>query len=272
MENNLPFELPEFKLEELKDDGTDLGTFKSVKTLKEAYDNLRSCFTKNAMELAQIKKNNIQKNKNTKIEQKVFVKSNENSQNTLNNSEKLNKIDDLNAIRQEIDNLDEQDSVEKSDDLQSDKVENTPDTNVLDKDSNPPQTKEIWENADWDNKVDEFFKYFPNAKEYSSDIAKVLVNDKAIRESDSPLSNALVKTLLNNTKNVELDEEFIEKNILNNQKIVNRIIVDYLNKVKTNKSAPSVIATVEGTTVNANTHKTASNMAEAKELAKKFFK
>lgn len=34
----------------------DLGTFKSVKTLKEAYDSLRKTFTQNAMELAKYKK------------------------------------------------------------------------------------------------------------------------------------------------------------------------------------------------------------------------
>ena len=62
MEEKLPFELPEFKLEEIKEDSSlPLGTFKSVKTLKEAYDSLRSCFTKNAMELAEIKKNLAQK-------------------------------------------------------------------------------------------------------------------------------------------------------------------------------------------------------------------
>ena len=55
MEEKLPFELPKF--DNIKEDNTDLGTFKSAKTLKEAYDNLRSCFTKNAMELAEIKKN-----------------------------------------------------------------------------------------------------------------------------------------------------------------------------------------------------------------------
>ncbi len=63
MEEKLPFELPSFE-GELKNDGTDLGTFKSVKTLKDAYDSLRSCFTKNAMELAKM----------SKITMKIFQK------------------------------------------------------------------------------------------------------------------------------------------------------------------------------------------------------
>jgi len=53
---DISINLPNFDDLEPVDDGTDLGTFKSVKNLKSAYDELRSCFTKNAMELAKLKK------------------------------------------------------------------------------------------------------------------------------------------------------------------------------------------------------------------------
>ncbi|MBR4270598.1 MAG: hypothetical protein IKQ31_02860 [Clostridia bacterium] len=57
MEENLPFKIPTFDNVELDENcGEDIGSFKSVKDLKNAYDSLRSCFTKNAMELAKIKK------------------------------------------------------------------------------------------------------------------------------------------------------------------------------------------------------------------------
>ena len=76
----------------------------------------------------------------------------------------------------------------------------------------------------------------------------------------------------NNKHEIKLDNEFISKNVLNNPKIYNLVVNDYLSKLKTNKSAPSVIANVEGASVSAGVHKTVANMAEAKELAKKFFK
>ena len=53
--DEISINLPNFDDMELTEDGTPLGTFKSVKNLKEAYDELRSCFTKNAMELAKLK-------------------------------------------------------------------------------------------------------------------------------------------------------------------------------------------------------------------------
>ncbi len=47
---------PNFDDIELDDDGTPIGSFRSVESLKQAYDELRSCYTKNAMELARLKK------------------------------------------------------------------------------------------------------------------------------------------------------------------------------------------------------------------------
>ena len=61
--------------EHTQHDEVDLGTFKSVKTLKEAYDCLRKTFTQNAMELAKYKKNLVDGNNEggPKQEHSVFL-------------------------------------------------------------------------------------------------------------------------------------------------------------------------------------------------------
>lgn len=278
MENELPFKLPEFKVDELKQDNTNLGTFKSVKSLKDAYDSLRSCFTKNAMELAEIKKNMQQNNENIDKKEEVFAKTDTNVSKIDQNDQNQAKNSDLNDFRQEILQSNELDIIQKTkkgEDILSDKVDITPDKTILDKAESPQEVKpnvDVWENADWNSKVERFFELYPDAKVYSKELAQILVNDKTVRKSESPLTNAWIKILQNNKHEIKLDEEFISKNVLNNPKIYNLVVNDYLSKLKTNKSAPSVIANVEGASVSAGVHKTVANMAEAKELAKKFFK
>ena len=278
MENELPFKLPEFKVDELKQDNTNLGTFKSVKSLKDAYDSLRSCFTKNAMELAEIKKNMQQNNENIDKKEEVFAKTDTNVSKIDQNDQNQAKNSDLNDFRQEILQSNELDSIQKTkkgEDILSDKVDIPPDKTILDKAESPQEVKpnvDVWENADWNSKVERFFELYPDAKVYSKELAQILVNDKTVRKSESPLTNAWIKILQNNKHEIKLDNEFISKNVLNNPKIYNLVVNDYLSKLKTNKSAPSVIANVEGASVSAGVHKTVANMAEAKELAKKFFK
>lgn len=278
MENNLPFEIPSFNLEELKPDNTDLGTFKSVKTLKDAYDSLRSCYTKNAMELAKIKKNTSNSSTNDVNQAEVFVKTNENTENEAQNAQNVPENSDLNDFRQEIKDNNEQildEKTPKNQENESDKAALTPDENVSDKVEAPeitPKKQNIWENVDWNNQVVEFFEQYPDAKNHSKELAQILVNDKAIRENPAPLTNAWIKFLAQREQKFELTDEFIEKNILKNQKICDLVISNYLNKIKSNKSAPSVMTNAEGASLNVEKHKTASNMAEAKEMAKKFFK
>ena len=277
MEEKLPFELPEFKLEEIKDDNSvSLGTFKSVKTLKDAYDSLRSCFTKNAMELAEIKKNLAQKTENLENpdkKQELFAKQDTNDQNIPKNDEKEQNMADLNEMRAEISNLDGQVIAQSSD-----KMQNIPEQNSSDKVSAPdesdkakaPETN-FWDSADWSQKAENFFDKFPSARQHTSELAKELTKDKNLAKSEDSLLVAWARVLEQNNKNIELNDDFIEKNIKNNQKIKNLIIKNYLNEIKTYKSAPSVIVSAEGTTTQSSTHSRVTDMAQARERAKKLF-
>ena len=277
MKEKLPFELPEFKLEEIKEDNSvPLGTFKSVKTLKEAYDSLRSCFTKNAMELAEIKKNLAQKAENTENlenKQELFAKQDIDTQNSPENDKNQQAKSNLNEMRAEISNLDEQVIAQSSD-----KMQDIPEQNKLDKaqapneaDKAPAPETNFWDSADWSQKAEKFFDKFPNARQHTSELAKELTKDKNLATSEDSLLVAWARVLEQNNQNIELNDDFIEKNVLNNQKIKNLIIKNYLNEIKTYKSAPSVIVSAEGTTVQSSTHFRVTDMAQARERAKKLF-
>ncbi len=453
--------LPEFNLDELKDDGTNLGTFKSVKTLKDAYDALRKSFTKNAMELAKIKKEqelenfnsaNIEndesnldninnenqneqgssegKNSNFKnvesqnlnnevsveasgssnevsvnasensdegevdnekmlenlqnlvkndydlpknsqnspnldnfskkpnIRAELFAKVNDFIKNSHENAQKEQDTPNLNALRAEInfendqvvdpnsrsvsqrfsegeqtseinlakkaetnnfnnlnqnfsnkaktpekfpdkvvspeisdkaitpENQNSQSSV--VDEMQnnfneidsgkiSDKVV-TPE-NFSDKAETPENLQneksssfaEMLDRADWSTKVENFFTSHPSAREHASEIATILVKDKAVFESNNPLISAWVKVLEKNS--VDNNPKKIENEIRRNPNIREKIIEEYLLDVKKKKSAPTLISNkISAPTKIAGVRKKIENMAQAKELAKKFFK
>ncbi len=324
--------LPEFNLDELRDDGTDIGTFKSVKTLKDAYDTLRACFTKNAMELARVKKENASQNlpknadeergtsadkrqeilnKNDEIVYKSTEIKGQNAQNTNKSVEIVNESAE-NAENQPQNTENEEKPVlstevcAKTDQKDENNPENAKEsdntaflnalrtkifsgngeqvdnkaaplsahfTESSDKAPAPERIDEFSkDNAEWTLKVEKFFTLNPSAREHSNEIAKILVQDKAVRESESPLMSAWVRVLENNSKNYELTDDFIEKNILSNPKIRERVIREYLKDVKTSKSAPPLIATRLPATTQVSVRKKIENMAQAREAAKKLFK
>ena len=265
-ENEIKINLPEFNLEELQPDNTDLGTFKSVKTLKDAYDCLRKSFTKNAMELSKIKKeqaNSTQKAQNNEILTENDGKQARNSENLLKNDVNNEKTDNLNEFTGEISKTDESLVVEN----QSDKVK-TPDS-AADKVSNTPA--KIWESASWNKNVENFFNNNSKAKNYVKEIGKVLVQDKVVRDSVDPLQQAWIKVLENKVDENAINNADLEEIVMKNEKIKQKVIQEYLNSLKSNKSAPAVISKTlnSGAEIIAEHKKQALSMKEAKELAKK---
>ncbi len=216
MEEDLPFKIPTFDGVELNEDSTeDIGSFRSVKDLKNAYDNLRSCFTKNAMELAKLKKGEAAA---------VFS--------------------------------------------ESDKAP-APDSNVDKVETTPTKEDHIWDQADWTHDIENFFTQNPAAKQYSKELATILVEDKTLSAQKDPLLQAWVKILEKNNK--QNDAEFWEKQLTQNQAFKDKIIQEYLTNVKSAKSAPPVITSREGVTNITSPKPVVSTLNEAKLLAKKLF-
>ena len=270
MENSeIKIDLPDFKLEELQPDNTDLGTFKSVKTLKDAYDCLRKSFTKNAMELSKIKKEqqeNTLKTKKTENKEEVFAKQDENATFKDKIQQNKQKSSNLNDLRAEIVNTDDHKSVENQ---ESDKALTPDNEKETDKVENTPVN--FWESADWNENVKNFFESNNKAKNYVKEIGKVLVQDKDIRKSSTPLQQAWIKVLENKVNDNVINNADLEEIVMNNEKIKQKIIQEYLNELKSKKSAPAVISKtqISGAEIVAERKNSALFMAEAKELAKK---
>ena len=218
-------------IEEIKGkEDVDLGTFKSVKTLKEAYDNLRKVFTKNAMELSRLKQENSNKEK---LENK-------------DTEENINQVNNENSIE----------SLSDKDD--------TPD-NTADKVSTPAK---FWESEEWGENVKSFFEKNIKARAFIQEIGQVLIEDKSLETVTNPLEKAWINVLEKQVQNKTLTKYDMEQYVLNNQEIKNRIIQDYLSKLN-HKQAPSVIDKVGKTSLGAESRPHALSIEEAKEMAKK---
>lgn len=262
-DNEIKIDLPEFDLDELQPDNTDLGTFKSVKTLKDAYDCLRKSFTKNAMELSKIKKEQANTTQNRRNIPQNTEKQAKNDEILQKNDKNDLKTDNLNGFTDEILKSDEPLVAEN----QSDKVQ-TPD-DVADKVSNTPA--KIWESASWNENVRNFFNNNSKAKNYVKEIGKVLVQDKVVRDSLDPLQQAWIKVLENKVDENAINNADLEEIVMKNEKIKQKVIQEYLNSLKSKKSAPAVISKTvnSGSEIIAEPKKQALSMTEAKEMAKK---
>ena len=197
--DEISINLPNFDNIELSDDGTPLGTFKSVQSLKDAYDELRSCYTKNAMELAKLKQ------------------------------------------EQEL----------------SDK-EISPDN--VDKADAPTEDKR----AELD--LNDFFTKNPTATKFGDEIISLISQDKEILNNSNPLLSAWIKVLENKAS----DNEKVESQSINFQ-TKERIIQDYLDTVKSTKTAPPVITSREGVNNISTPKRTIDSLDDAFTLAKKLF-
>jgi len=239
----------------------DLGTFKSVKTLKEAYDCLRKTFTQNAMELAKYKKNEQSNNANEKSQEL------ENADKTSENSEKSAKNDEKTQISTQNSDV-ERNLGNNEDDKSSDKVEATPDKNTIEVDKGLTPSSTRFEGEKWQEEVKNFFVENEDARQYASEIGRIIMQNENVRNSADPLDKAWIKVLQNSTKTATSETD-LEVFVMQNESIKQKIIEEYLNKLQHSKTAPKVIAERSGAQVNAQKTPHALTMAEAKELAKK---
>ena len=108
-----------------------------------------------------------------------------------------------------------------------------------------PQYKQ----EDWLNKVSKFIAENKNAKNYTKEIADVLINDETLAKKEDALTLAYSKVLDENFKTKEElinDSNFLNEYVFNNEQIKNKIIEDYINNLNNNKSVP-LIASLNGT-------------------------
>lgn len=128
------------------------------------------------------------------------------------------------------------------------------------------------QNEKWQKDVDEFFRERNITDEQKRELAQMLIQDKEVQSSSSPLYVAYAKMLEKNAKNMQelsKDEEFLEKYIFSNENIKNKIIKDYVYSLNNHDSIPKIMPELVANF--GETHTTPKTLNEAKILAQKYF-
>lgn len=105
-------------------------------------------------------------------------------------------------------------------------------------------TTPLYESEDWDNRVSEFLKIYPSAERYTGAIAKALAKDAELAKREDCLERAYFHALLEADRPLEdiaNDESFIEKYVIGNDRIKERIIEEFLRR-NMDVQAPRTIA------------------------------
>ena len=106
----------------------------------------------------------------------------------------------------------------------------------------PPN--EIYKQKNWQTNVSAFFNEIPEAKQYAKEISKILMSDKNLARSQDCLKFAYLKALSeNNVKPANsLDNPEYFNEIINNKKVREKIINEYISSVHFNKNNLHVIS------------------------------
>lgn len=139
----------------------------------------------------------------------------------------------------------------------------------LTKQKNDNANTPFFETDGWQQKLDDFFTKNPKAKEFSKEIANVIVGDKEIANGKSPLEMAYAVVLENNytslLNNVNNDEFLLEKL---SKTAKETILNNYLKELN---NSPFLMTGTKGNVVATGCN-APKNVYEAGEMAKKMFK
>lgn len=235
-----------------------LGTFKDVQSLKTAYDNLRSEFTRKSQKLAELKKSGVGDKVNTppKSTSDEGIVDVVETKNLSKTSVGTMHFDSKSSVKSEENNKNDENSANNQQEIQSE-------------DKLP-----FWQRSTWDTQIKEFFEQFPMDTKDRKEMAKILSEDKDIEYSESPLHIAYAKMLNNKKVDIEKlieDEDFVNK-MVSNPKIKNKIINDYLGLLNKNRmTAPKVMAETKGYEIGGKQVKKPSNLVDAYNVVKKYF-
>lgn len=132
----------------------------------------------------------------------------------------------------------------------------------------------VYLREDWRARVDAFMEQNASARDYSKEISEIIMSDKAIAESSNPLEEAWVSYMKSNfvaRDKVLEDNEFIQNYVLNNDKVKDMIIKQYLQNIETNK-APALISGHSGSVAPMTPPIAPKSLEEAADIARAMLK
>ncbi len=96
---------------------------------------------------------------------------------------------------------------------------------------------------DWELKVGEFLENNPNAKNFASEICELILSDKQVANSTSPLETAwqiiASKNYVDKTS-IILDDDFIDNYVLKNKEVLDKVMSKYFRE-NINSATPVLI-------------------------------
>ena len=209
---------------EKSEGGSKFGKFKDAQSLFQAYNNLQSDYTKKCQSLSETLK---------QIEE---IKQNKELISVLNE----NPTNEVDVSKNQITNDSNKTNIQTEENVVSEQIE-----------SSKQLKQNLTASQNWQQKVKEFFNIYPNASEYSNEIALLIANNKEIASSKNPLDSAWSEYTKQNFisgKNLIEDETFLQNYVYNNQKIKDKILSNYFSSINIEPS-PNLIANQKGSSV-----------------------
>ena len=192
----------------------------------------------------------------------------------------LGTFKDVESLKKSYDNL-RSEFTRKSQELSrlnklvGDKEQQTPPNvaNTSESQKEEDKKSDFWDSPSWQQNTEKFFDEYSVTDNEKDALAQILVQDKEILNSVSPLHSAYIKLLKNSSaKKDEIanDEQFLQDFVYKNDKIKQTIITEYLNNIKKRDSVPEVMPNSAANFAE-EAHSTPKTLKEAKQLASKYF-
>lgn len=131
----------------------------------------------------------------------------------------------------------------------------------------------IYMSEQWTDKVSQFLQKNQDAKNYASEISDFILNNPEIQKSENPLELAWGKIVQQKyvaPEKIIEDESYIEKYIINNSSIKQKILNQYLNEIQKN-SSPPLISSKDGGNIAFLSQKQPTSLLEAKKMVEQLF-
>ncbi len=127
-----------------------------------------------------------------------------------------------------------------------------------------------FEKESWLDEVKIFYEKNPQAKGFEEQIARLILSDKELIKSSSPLEDAWQKVALLNAKSPSqlLTDEKMLAEIYSSKEIRENILKQYLSEIKT---APIVISSKMGKEINIAKKAMPKTLEDARSVAEKLF-
>ena len=129
----------------------------------------------------------------------------------------------------------------------------------------------VYKEENWEQNVSAFLEQNAEAKEFKSQIASEILNDKQLQALPNALELAWARVMKKeyaSPKKLAEDDDFINNQILSQKQVQERVLNEYFKAIQANKT-PSVIA--KSGAVAKGVSQNPTTMQEAKQLVQKLF-